>query len=233
MIRGIGMALATGVLAVGLASGAAAQSVSSSATSSDSVQPQYSSSQAGQPMSLGDLARLAKTQKQSEPKATKVLDDENMPRGGTGISVVGSDTAVGEGVIGIAGSSPRAARKSSSTGQLTLLDFWASWCGPCRESLPQLKELQRAVRSDQLQVVSVDEDKNEAAGRSFATEHGMNWEVQFDSSGATARQHNVSAFPTFILVDSSGREVRRFVGNDPSQPLANRLAPYLSPRASL
>jgi len=34
-------------------------------------------------------------------------------------------------------------------------------------------------------------------------------------------------------VDSSGREVRRFVGNDPSQPLANRLAPYLSPRASL
>jgi thioredoxin-like negative regulator of GroEL len=55
----------------------------------------------------------------------------------------------------------------------------------------------------------------------------MNWAVQFDPSGATARQHNVSAYPTFILVDASGREVRRFVGVDPSQPLANRLATYL------
>jgi peroxiredoxin len=96
-----------------------------------------------------------------------------------------------------------------------------------------LKALQQTFRSDQLQVISVDEDKNEATGRSFASEHGMNWEVQFDSSGATARQHNVSAFPTFILVDNSGREVRRFVGTDPSQPLTSRLAPYLSPRASL
>jgi thiol-disulfide isomerase/thioredoxin len=202
----------------------------SSGTSSANAQPQSDPSRAGQ-ASLGDLARLARAQKQSEPKAVKVIDDENMPRNGGGISVVGS------GVIGggtqFAG--PGASGGSFRTGRLTLLDFWASWCGPCRESLPDLKALQRTYGSDQLQVVGVNEDKNENAGRSYASENGMNWEVQYDSSGATARQRNVKAFPTFILVDSSGREVQRFVGEDPSQPLASRVAPYLghASRASL
>jgi len=225
--------LTTGMLAMALASGAAAQSTSSPATSSQSVRPQDAPAQTAQPLSLGELARLAKAQRQSEPKAKKVIDDENLTRGGAGISVVGSESSGDEGGFSVAGSSPRAVGKLARTGRLTLLDFWASWCGPCRESLPQLKVLQQVFRSDQLQVISVDEDKNEATGRSFASEHGMNWEVQFDSSGATARQHGVSAYPTFILVDGSGREVRRFVGNDPSQPLATRLAPYFSPRASL
>jgi thiol-disulfide isomerase/thioredoxin len=223
----------TGIMAMVLASGAAAQSTPSPATSSQSAQPQDGSSQTAQPMSLGELARLAKAQRQSEPKAVKVVDDENLTRGGSGISVVGSESSADEQEFGVAGSNSRTTGRLSHTGRLTLLDFWATWCGPCRESVPQLKALQQVFRSDQLQVISVDEDKNEATGRSFASEHGMNWEVQFDSSGATARQHNVSAFPTFILVDSSGREVRRFVGNDPSQPLTSRLAPYLSPRASL
>ena len=176
-------------------------------------------------MSLGDLARLTRAQKQGEPKAMKVIDDENMPRNGGGISVVGS--GVVESETRLSGSGDSVGGGSSRTARMTLLDFWASWCGPCRESVPDLKALQRTYGSDQLEVISVDEDKNENAGRSYASEHGMNWAVQYDSSGATARRHNVSAFPTFILVDSNGREVQRLVGEDPSQPLAGRIGPYL------
>jgi len=216
-MRGTKMVLATGMLTMWIASGAAAQSVSSSGTTSVTAQPQNDPSQATQLMSLGDLARLARSQKQSEPKALKVIDDENLPTGGGGINIVGSGTSVGRG--------------SSRTGRMTLLDFWASWCGPCRESVPDLKSLQRTYGRDQLEVISVNEDKNEDAGRSYASEHGMNWEVQFDAGGATARRYGVSGYPTFVLVDGRGREVQRFVGEDPSQPLASRVGPYLE-RAS-
>lgn len=231
-IRGTLFALAVGTLVLGLPAGAAAQSAPQSVSQNAPnnagqapSQPQNAqaddSSQVGQPMSLGDLARLVRAKKQTEPKAVKVIDDENLPRNGGGISVVGNGPGAGGG--------------SSSAGKMTLLDFWASWCGPCRESVPDLKALQRTYGSDQLEVISVNEDKDEDAGRSFASEHGMNWEVQFDSSGATARQYNVSAFPTFILMDGNGREVQRFVGEDPSDPLAGRIGPYIekAPKASM
>lgn len=223
-IRGTLIILAVGTLVLGPSSRAAAQSAPQNAAQTVSsglsqAPPQAQNAQAddaapaGQPMSLGDLARLVRAKKQSEPKTVKVIDDDNLPRSGGGISVVGNGPGAGGG--------------SSSAGKMTLLDFWASWCGPCRESVPDLKALQRTYGSDQLEVVSVNEDKNENAGRSFAADNGMNWNVEFDPQGATAREHGVSAFPTFILMDGNGREVQRFVGEDPSEPLADRIAAYM------
>lgn len=237
-IRKIVLAMAVGAFAIALPKGAAAQAKFQSAqdappsasqdgpgnSGQTSAQAQNAqtddSAQASQPMSLGDLARLVRAKKQSEPKAVKVIDDENIPRSGGGISVVGNGAGGGG---------------SSGAAKMTLLDFWASWCGPCRESLPDLKALQRTYGSDQLEVVSVNEDKNENAGRSFASENGMSWNVEFDPRGATAREHGVSAFPTFILMDGNGREVQRFVGEDPSEPLADRIAPYMpkTPKTSM
>jgi thiol-disulfide isomerase/thioredoxin len=224
-----GIVLAMWLLAMGLASGAGAQSTASAGTSSAAVQPQNGQLQTDvspdvQPTSLGDLARQVRAHKQTDSKTTEVIDDESLPTGGQGISIVGSSVSGRKNSF--AGSEASAGR-SSGTGRMTLLDFWASWCGPCRESVPDLKALQRAYGTDQLKVVSVDEDKNEDVGHKYASEHGMNWEVQFDSIGATAQRHNVHAFPTFILVDGNGREVQRFVGVDPSRPLASRVGPYL------
>jgi len=202
-------ALAVGSVFLGLARGSEAQALAE--TAPPSVQSD-DSSPTGQSMSLGDLARLARAKKESAPKAARVIDDENLPRNGGGISVVGS------------GSGPRGA---DSPEKMTLLDFWASWCGPCRQSVPDLKALQRTYGSDQLEVISVNEDKNENAGRSFASDSGMNWQVQFDPEGQTSRQYDVHAFPTFILIDSNGREVQRFVGEDPGEPLAGRIQPFM------
>jgi thiol-disulfide isomerase/thioredoxin len=180
-------------------------------------QPSTPTDDSSQTLSLGDLARIARAKKESEPKAVRVIDDENLPRNGGGISVVGS------------GSVSESARPP---GKMTLLDFWASWCGPCRESVPDLKALARTYRPDQLEVISVNEDKNENAGRRFASENGMSWEVDFDPEGRTSRQYGVEAFPTFILMDSNGREVQRFVGEDPEEPLASRIAPFM-PKGNL
>jgi thiol-disulfide isomerase/thioredoxin len=163
-----------------------------------------------QPTSLGDLARLARAKKKDEPKAVKVIDDENMPRGG----------------IPIGGSAPGSSSSSSKSDEkLVLLDFWASWCGPCRESLPDLKRFQSAFSSDQVQVVSISEDRDENTWNSFVSQNQMTWEQRFDNNGESARRYGVQGFPTYILMDSNGTILQRYQGEDPGQSLIERIGP--------
>jgi len=212
------LALAAGTLGLALSSGGAtAQDASKNPSSGSAQQPTTqteSSAQPEQPMSLGDLARLARAKKQSETKVATVIDNDNLPHTGGGISVVGS---------GAAGDSP-----ASHSKKVVLLDFWASWCGPCRQSVPDLKQLLKTYGSDQLELISVNEDKDENAGRSFATQNQMNWEQRFDSDGEMSQQYGVHAFPTFILTDDRGAVLQRFEGEDPNQTLASRIGPYLN-----
>jgi thiol-disulfide isomerase/thioredoxin len=161
-----------------------------------------------QPTSLGDLARLARAKKKDEPKAAKVIDDENIPRGG----------------IPIGGSAPDSSSSSSkSGGKLVLLDFWASWCGPCRESLPDLKQFQSAFGSDQVQVVSISEDRDERTWSNFTSQNQMTWEQRLDAAGELARQYGVRGFPTYILMDGNGAVLQRYEGEDPQQSLVERI----------
>jgi thiol-disulfide isomerase/thioredoxin len=184
------------------------------------------SAQPSQPTSLGEIARLARAKKQaaavsSGPRATMLIDDDNMTHGGDGISVVGGESSA---------PSDGSARpfSGSHSGKLTLLDFWATWCGPCRESLPDLKQFQATYGRDQIEVISVSADKNEGAWKSFVQQNGMNWEQRIDTDGQMRRQYGVTALPTYVLTDSSGHVIQRLVGEDPEVPLANRLAPGLA-----
>lgn len=170
------------------------------------------SAQPDQQMSLGELARAARARKSSEAKAAKVIDDENIPKGG----------------IYIGGSAPDSSASSSSSksgGKLTLLDFWASWCGPCRESLPDLKHLQEVYGNDQLEVISISEDQNERTWNNFVAQNQMTWEQRFDSTREEAHRYGVTGFPTYILLDTNGKILQEYEGEVPGQSLVERIGP--------
>jgi cytochrome c biogenesis protein CcmG/thiol:disulfide interchange protein DsbE len=165
-----------------------------------------------QPLTLGELARRERARKASQPKAVKIFDDENMPR---------APISTGEKAPGFAD------QGSSSSGKVTLLDFWATWCGPCRHALPGLKQIQSVYGGDQLEIISVSEDDDEDAWHNFVAQNDMTWTQRLDSGHEMMRQYGASALPTYVLIGKDGAVVNQYVGDDPDVPIVERIGPDL------
>lgn len=186
----------------------------SSSNSAQPVQP-AASDEPSQPASLGELARLARAKKPDAAKIARVYNDDNFPRSaGAGDKAPEISIASAQG-----GSLPVGGR----SGKVTLLDFWASWCGPCRQSVPDLKRLISTYGSDQLEVVSISEDENEGDMRAFVAQNGMTWPQQFDAGGSMGRKYGVSGLPTYVLIGSDGKIIQKYVGASPQISLAERM----------
>lgn len=97
-------------------------------------------------------------------------------------------------------------------GKVVVLDFWASWCKPCRQSLPWLSELQRRHGERGLQVVAVSVDADEAAMRARLGDIDPGIVVVFDPEGAIAQQYKLEAMPTSFLIDRAGKARGSHVG---------------------
>jgi len=98
-----------------------------------------------------------------------------------------------------------------SPGKVTVVDFWATWCGPCKKSFPKYQELYVKYKASGLEIaaVSVDDEKGEIAG--FAKTTGAKFPVAWDNGKKLADKYKPSNMPTAYVVDKSG--VVRFVHN--------------------
>jgi thiol-disulfide isomerase/thioredoxin len=101
---------------------------------------------------------------------------------------------------------------ASLRGKVALINFWATWCGPCRAEVPDLVALQSKYR-DQLQVIGVSEDEGGAEiVRSFAAAHQVNYPIVMLTAELEQIFPGVHALPTSFVLDRDGRIVQKHVG---------------------
>lgn len=100
-------------------------------------------------------------------------------------------------------------------GQFILLNFWATWCAPCRKEMPHLSELQDEFGGDDFQVVTVATGLNQRpAMERFLDEIGVdNLPLHTDGNSALARDMGVVGLPVTLIMDPQGQEVARLIGD--------------------
>lgn len=102
---------------------------------------------------------------------------------------------------------------NSFKGKYVLVDFWASWCGPCRKAIPEIKELYTQYKSQGLEVLSVSVDTDMTAWRKAMSEEKMPWpQVLSPNKDKTLADFMISGIPTLYLIDREGRIVEKYTG---------------------
>jgi thiol-disulfide isomerase/thioredoxin len=101
---------------------------------------------------------------------------------------------------------------SAYRGQVVYLDFWASWCAPCRESFPFMDALQREHRSRGLVVIAVNVDTEPRLAAEFLAETAVDFKVAYDPAGKLAERWNLEGMPTTVLIGRDGEPRSQRVG---------------------
>lgn len=97
--------------------------------------------------------------------------------------------------------------------QLTLLNLWATWCGPCQQEFPDLEQLRRDYESKGLRVLAVSVDMgNDANVREFAQEHGAGFTIGRDADGRAQRLFQTVGLPETFLIAPDGTLIWRHFG---------------------
>ena len=99
-----------------------------------------------------------------------------------------------------------------SKGQVVVVDFWASWCVPCRRSIPWLNEMQEKYRDQGLVIIGVNEDTTEADFAQFLNDFPAHFRTIRDAEGTLARKFGVVAMPSSYILDRDGNVVVRHLG---------------------
>jgi cytochrome c biogenesis protein CcmG, thiol:disulfide interchange protein DsbE len=112
----------------------------------------------------------------------------------------------------------------SLKGKVVLLDFWASWCDPCRQSFPWMSELQKRYGTANFMVVAVNLDQDRKLAEQFLAATPAGFRVEYDPHGALAAQFDVSSMPTSVLIDRNGQVRERHKGFRQAQREARELS---------
>ena len=116
-------------------------------------------------------------------------------------------------------------------GQTVLVDFWASWCGPCRRSFPWMNRILDKYGKDSFTIVAVNLDKSKGDAEAFLAKYPARFDIVYDPEGNIARAFDVEVMPSSYLLNAQGEivEIHRGFLSEKSdryeQSIRNQLAP--------
>jgi thiol-disulfide isomerase/thioredoxin len=114
---------------------------------------------------------------------------------------------------------------ASLSGKIVLLDFWATWCEPCRKQMPALAKLYAQVKDQGVVLLGVNSDESAQKAQQFLTENGYAWPNLFDGQGGTAAMlYKANAIPALVLIDRAGRIAAYEIGTGDTADAAIRTA---------
>lgn len=90
-------------------------------------------------------------------------------------------------------------------GKTVYLDFWASWCGPCKQSFPWMNEMQSRYGAKGLRVVGINVDQKTDDAKAFLNDNPARFDVAFDQPGKTPRTYAIKGMPTSVLIGPDGK----------------------------
>jgi peroxiredoxin/Flp pilus assembly protein TadD len=117
---------------------------------------------------------------------------------------------------------------NSFLGKVVLLDFWATWCGPCQRSLPEVRKLSHQFAANQFTVVSVSIDEDEGAWHRFVAKENMDWPQCKDEKVKIYESMRLvepgqAVIPSYVLVSPDGAILKKFIGTEDMSGLEKRI----------
>jgi peroxiredoxin len=101
---------------------------------------------------------------------------------------------------------------SDLKGKKVFLNFWATWCPPCKEEMPEMEKLYQETKDSDLVIVAIDIGESLSTVKPFIESNKYNFKVLIDSDQSVANQYNISATPTSYFIDEDGNIISKNVG---------------------
>ena len=89
-------------------------------------------------------------------------------------------------------------------GKVVFVDFWASWCGPCKQSLPEFNKVYNTYKDMGFEIIAINLDENPEDAKAFLKKTPVDYTIAADASGSIAEKFGVEAMPSSVLIDQKG-----------------------------